>query len=105
LNQELPYLSRLNNRHNNLAPTQAVTRNMARKLFHIPHHLRRRLPRCGSAHASPKRDALARDLALEGAKEELRRIARVGEVEACPVHGAGGGWQSVVRVPEERCRV
>jgi hypothetical protein len=74
---------------------------MAGERVDVGHELRGARLRGGPAHAAAQRDRLARDLALEGAEEELARVRRVEEVEAGPVYGARGRREGVVGVPEE----
>lgn len=95
------HLPLLHNRNNNLTLRRPITRNMSRKTFHIRHQLRPRLLRRGAANSPAKRNDLACYLALERAEKELRRVGRVGEIEACPIDVGGGRGQGVVGVPEE----
>ena len=78
---------------------------MARKGVDVGDELRGARLRGGPTHAAAQRNRLARDLALEGAEEQLARVRGVEEVEAGPVYGARGRGQRVVGVPEERGRV
>lgn len=72
--------------HDDLAAALRVARDVARERVHVRHQLRLLGRRRRAAHAAPKRDGLARDLALEGSQDELgagRRGEGVEGVEAC----------------------
>lgn len=99
------HLPVLDNRHDNLALTCAITRDVPWKLLHIRHELRLHGLRCGATNTAPKRDRLACYLPVERAEQQLLRVRWVEKVEATPVDARRRGGQRVVRVPEQGRRV
>ena len=87
--------SPLHNRHDNLALTRSIARNVAGELVHVGDKLRCLRRGSGSAHAAVEQDRLACNLALKGAEDEFGWVGRVGEVEASPVNGVRGGGEGV----------
>lgn len=101
----MTHLPILQDRHNDLTLTRAITRNMPRELIHIRYQLRLLGLRRSAAYAAPKSDCLAGYLPVERAKEELRRVSGGQKVKTAPVDGGAGGREGVVGVPEEGGRV
>ena len=99
------YLSIFDDWHNDLALARAIASNMPRELLHIRHQLRLLGLGRSAAHTAVEVDGLACYLAVEGAEEELPRLARVEEIETAPVDAGRWAWQRVIRVPKERCGV
>jgi hypothetical protein len=75
------YLSILDDRHNNLAFTRPIARDMARELLHVRHKLRDLGLRRGAAYTSPECNGLACYLSVKRTKEKLLRVGWVEEVE------------------------
>ena len=88
------YFALTHNRHDDLAPTLAITGDMARKRLDVRHELRLGFCSGCATHAAPEGDGLARDFALERTQDELVsvRIRCVENVEACPIYLVGRGW-------------
>jgi len=79
------HLPVINDWHDNLALTRAVTRDMPWELLHIRHELRLHGLRSGTTNTTPKRNRLARYLAVERAEQQLLRVRRIEKVKAAPV--------------------
>lgn len=97
----MTHLLIFDNGYHDLTLTRTVTCDVPWKLLNVGHKLRLLSLRCSTAYTASKRDGLACYLAVERAEKKLLRVGRAEEVEPAPIDAGGGGWQGVVRVPEE----
>jgi hypothetical protein len=99
------HLPFLDNWHDNLTLTRAITRDVPWELLNVRHELRLHGLRRGTTNTAPERNRLACYLTVEWAEQQLLRVRRIEEVEAAPINAGRRSGQRVIGMPEQGRRV